>query len=148
MRVTSPLADAMGAVADALRGVYNEGERFALFRQAVSNNKAGLELIGEVYENVEKARDRKGEPPTVIVYINDEWTSEILQTVAAFSVFTDEDALVLEGCKPLEVARFGDEYSYRMQSTGRLAGTRPLIAVGPSVAGSPMGLLLTLTKAA
>lgn len=129
MRVTSPLADAMGAVADALRGVYNDGERLALYANANTGVKSGPVLIGEVYDGWEKGRERQGELPTVIVYISDEWTSEILQTVVAFSVFTDEDALVLENCKPKEVARFGDEFAYRMQSTGRLGGARPLVPV-------------------
>lgn len=130
MQVTSPLADALAAKADALRSVYNEGERLALFRNAVTNNKASFEVIGEVVDGWQKERRRfergQEQPPAIIVYINDTWTSAVLETVVGFGVFIDEDAILLERCQPEGIARMGDEIAFRLRSTGRTAGTYPL----------------------
>lgn len=125
--ITSPLADALAAKADALRDVYNSGERLLLFREAASGVKTGLELIGEFTGSWQKERRRfeRGEvqPPAIVCYFDDTWTPDALAVVAAFGVFTDEDAIVRDKCKPEGIARFGDEIGMRLRSTGRLAGT-------------------------
>jgi hypothetical protein len=128
--VTSPLADALAAKADALRDVYNAGERLLLFRQAESGVKTGLELIGEFTGSWQKERRRfeRGEEqlPAIVCYFDDTWTPEALSVVAAFGVFTDEDAIVRDKCRTEGVARFGDEIGMRLRSTGRLAGAYAL----------------------
>lgn len=137
--VTSPLADALAAKADALRDVFNEGERLVLFRHAVAGVKGSYELIGEFTGSWQKERRRfeRGEEqlPAVVCYFDDTWTPDALAEVVVFGVFTDEEAIVRDKCRLEGVARFGDEIGMRLRSTGRLAGTYTLPV--EEVAGFP-----------
>jgi hypothetical protein len=126
----NPLADAMAAAADALRGVFNEGERLFLFGTSVASSKEGFTLLGEVAAGWEKVgrsfEDTSQESPTVIVYLSDEWTRAELAAVRAWAILPDGATSGARHLCTLEgVAQYGDEIAMRLRSTGR-AGTYTL----------------------
>ena len=126
----SPLADALSAKADALRDIFNEGERLFLFSHAVASNKGGDVLLGEVTAGWQKVRrrfERNPEAaPELLVFFDPTWTRATLETVRAFAILADGAAAGAKDlCRPAGVARYGDEIAMRLVSTGR-AGTYTL----------------------
>jgi hypothetical protein len=126
----NPLADAFAAVADAVRGVTNDGERLFLFGHEAVGVKSADVLLGEVHSGWEKVErsfhDAAQTPPTVIVYGSDDWPLETLATVKSWVILKDgATSGERHGCRLEGVAQYGDEYAQRLVSTGR-AGTYTL----------------------